>query len=217
MARPDGDHAKILASNRWKKAIQSYLACIAYTDMNIGRLLDAFEKSKYRENTMIVLWSDHGWALGEKKHWRKFALWEETTRTIMIWSVPGVTQPGIICEKPVDYLSMFPTLCDVTNTNPPSHLEGTSIRPLLENPDATWDGVAITTHGYMNHAVRTDRWRYIRYDDGSEELYDHSKDKYEFKNLAKAPEYKQVKAQLAKHLPERNAPPVKKTKNNQAD
>lgn len=210
MARPDGDHAKLLASNRWKKAIQSYLACIAYTDMNIGRLLDAFEKSKYRDNTAIVLWSDHGWALGEKKHWRKFALWEETTRTIMIWSVPGVTRPGALCELPVDYSVMFPTMCDITGTPPPGHLEGMSIRPLLINPDASWDGVAVTTHGYMNHAVRTDRWRYIRYANGEEELYDHSKDEFEYRNLAMVPEYNNVKAQLARHLPEVNKPPLKK-------
>ena len=209
MAKPDGDHAKLLASNRWKKAIQSYLACIAYTDMNIGRLLDAFEKSKYRENTAIVLWSDHGWALGEKKHWRKFALWEETTRTIMIWSVPGLTKPGTLCELPVDYSSMFPTMCDITGTQPPDHLDGKSIRALLRNPQADWDGVAITTHGYMNHAVRTERWRYIRYANGEEELYDHSKDQYEFVNLAQAPEYKPVKAKLASHLPALNKPPLK--------
>lgn len=215
MAKPDGDHAKILKSGRWKKAIQSYLATIAYTDMNIGRLLDAFEKSKYRDNTMIVLWSDHGWSLGEKKHWRKFALWEETTRTVMIWSVPGVTTPGTICDKPVDYLTVFPTMCDLNGLPVPSHVEGQSIRPLLVNPDADWKGVAVTTHGYMNHSVRTDRWRYIRYADGSEELYDHSRDEYEYTNLAQAPEYREIKARLAKHLPVNTKPPVKKTKKSQ--
>ena len=158
---------------------------------------------------MVVLWSDHGWALGEKKHWRKFALWEETTRTVMIWSVPGLTKPNTLCEKPVDYLSIYPTLCELTGIPTPDHLEGTSIRPLLKNPKAKWKGVAVTTHGFMNHAVKTDRWRYIRYADGSEELYDHSKDKFEHINLAQIPEFEKIKARLAKHMPEKNADPVK--------
>jgi arylsulfatase A-like enzyme len=76
-AKPQGDHAKMLASGRWKEAVRAYLASTAYTDMNVGRLLDALDKSAYRDNTIVVFWSDHGWHLGEKEHWRKFALWEE--------------------------------------------------------------------------------------------------------------------------------------------
>lgn len=207
MAKPQGDHAKMLERNRWKKAIQSYLACIAYTDMNIGRILDALERSPHRDNTLVVLWSDHGWSLGEKQHWRKFALWEETTRTTMVWAVPGVTNPGTVCDRPVDYLTIYPTLCDLLDIPTPNHVEGKSIRPLLKDPDAKFDTVAITTHGYMNHAVRTDGWRYIRYADGSEELYDHSKDPYEFTNLARNPEFTKTKARLAKLLPSKNVKP----------
>jgi len=206
MARPTGDHAKFLKSGRWKAAIQSYLATCAYVDVNIGRLLDAFLASKYKDNTIIVLWGDHGWHLGEKEHWRKFALWEEATRAPLIWVAPGVTKAGAVCDQPVDFLTIYPTLCDLAGLPIPEHVEGKSLKPLLENPDAKWDEVAMTTHGYKNHAVRTDRWRYIRYADGSEELYDHDSDQYEYKNEADNPELKAVKAKLAEMLPGKNAP-----------
>ena len=184
MAGPEKDHAKFLKSGRWKDAIQSYLATIAYVDMNIGRLLDAYDASPERDNTIIVLWGDHGWHLGEKQHWRKFTLWEEATRSPLIWVVPGVTKAGAICRQPVDFLSIYPTLCDLIDLPLPKHLEGNSIATLLEKPDCHWDGVALTTHGYRNHAVRDGQYRYIRYADLSEELYDHTNDPYEFTNLA---------------------------------
>ena len=213
MAKPEGDHARFLKSGRWPDAVQSYLATIAYVDVCIGRLLDALEESGHRNNTIIVLWGDHGWHLGEKEHWRKFALWEEATRAPLIWVAPGVTKPGTICEKPVDFLSVYPTLCDLAGLNIPDHVEGRSLRPLLTDPTAAWDGVAICTHGYMNHAVRSDRWRYIRYADGSEELYDHANDPYEWNNLAGDSECSDVKERLATRLPKSNAKaPVKSTK-----
>jgi len=204
MAKPTGDHARFLKSGRWKAAVQSYLATCAYTDMNVGRLLDAFEASKHKNNTIIVLWGDHGWHLGEKEHWRKFALWEEATRAPLIWVAPGVSKAGAVCDKPVDFLSIYPTLCDLAGLPLPDHVEGKSLRPLLANPKAKWNGVALTTHGFKNHAVRTDRWRYIRYADGSEELYDHSEDQYEYNNLASDPLYDDIKTRLARHLPKKN-------------
>ena len=200
------DHPKFLASGRWKNAIQAYLATIAYVDMCIGRLLDALEKSEYKDNTIVVLWGDHGWHLGEKEHWRKFTLWEEATRAPMIWYVPGVTKADSICDRSVDFMSMYPTLCELAGLEKPGHVEGDSIVKLLKDPNAKWDGVAITTHGFMNHAVRTEKWRYIKYSDGSEELYDHSKDEYEWTNLANEPKYASVIKELATHLPKKNAP-----------
>jgi arylsulfatase A-like enzyme len=176
MANPNGDHAQILASGRWKAAIQSYLATIAYTDMNIGRLLAALEKSPYAKNTIICFWGDHGWHLGEKHHWRKFTLWEEATRAPLIWVVPGVTTAGSLCDRTVDFMSIYPTLCDLTDVAVPKHVEGVSIRSLLAAPQAAWDRPALTTFGYLNHAVRTEAWRYIRYHDGGEELYDEKHD-----------------------------------------
>ena len=200
------DHRKMLADNRWKAAIQSYLASCAYTDMNVGRLLDALEKSGHADNTIIVLWGDHGWHLGEKQKWRKFTLWEEGTRAPLIWVAPGVTQPGTLCDKPVDFLTIYPTLCDLAGLSIPEHVEGKSLMPLLLNVEAEWNEPAITTYGYMNHAIRSGPWRYIRYHDGSEELYDHSKDAYEFDNLASNPEYAPIKRELAALLPQENLP-----------
>jgi arylsulfatase A-like enzyme len=206
MAKPQGDHAAILKSGRWKEAVRAYLAAISFTDMNIGRLIDALDQSAYKDNTIIVLWGDHGWHLGEKLHWRKFSLWEEATRAPLIWVVPGVTRPDTVCERTVDFMSIYPTLCDVCGLSVPSHVEGVSIRPLLEKPDAAWDRPARTTYLYNNHAVRTEKWRYIRYHDGGEELYDEVKDPLEWTNLAGKPEYAQVKAELARHLPTVNKP-----------
>ena len=210
MANPNGDHAKLLASGRWKNAVQSYLATIAYTDMNVGRLLDALDHSRIKDNTIIVLWGDHGWSLGEKSHWRKFALWEEPTRAPLIWVAPNVAKVGTICERPVDFMTIYPTLCELSGVPTPSHLEGTSLVKLLRDPTASWDHPAITTHGYLNHAVRMEQFRYIRYDDGSQELYDHKKDPNEWTNLAGKSEYAKTLKKLAAYLPKINAAPKKK-------
>jgi arylsulfatase A-like enzyme len=201
MAGANGDHAKFLASGRWKAAIQSYLATCAYTDMNVGRLLDAYEQSPQKDNTIIVLWSDHGWSFGEKQHWRKFALWEEPTRMPLIWVVPGMTPAGDVCNRTVDLMHVYPTLCELAGIPTPTHVEGKSIVSLLSNPKSPWDLPAITTHGHENHAVRTESWRYIRYANGDEELYDEKSDPYEWTNLADKPEHAAAKAELAKWLP----------------
>lgn len=210
MANPAGDHAKFLELGRWKSAVQSYLASIAYTDMNVGRLLDALDKSPHRDNTIVVLWGDHGWSLGEKSHWRKFALWEEPTRAPLIWFAPKVTKSGAICQRPVDFMSIYPTLCELSGLAIPKHVEGASITKLLRDPEADWNAPAISTEGYMNHAVRTQQYRYIRYEDGSEELYDHKKDPNEWTNLAKKKSMSKVIASLKALLPNENAIPKNK-------
>ncbi|MGN6543525.1 MAG: sulfatase [Aureliella sp.] len=209
VAHASGDHQRVLESGRWKEAVQAYLAAISYLDGQVGRVLDALDKSDYRDNTIICLWGDHGWHLGEKEHWRKFALWEEATRAPLIWIAPGTTQPGGVCTRPVDFMSIYPTLCELADIPKPEHLEGSSIRPLLADPQAEWSGVAVTTHGFQNHAVRTARWRYIRYADGGEELYDHQSDPYEWKNLADDPQHAKLKAELASHFPKVNRPAIK--------
>src|SRR5262245_49322615 len=206
MAKPEGDHAAILASGRWKEAVQGYLAAITFCDTMVGRLLDGFDASPYKDNTIIILWSDHGWHLGEKEHWRKFALWEEATRAPFLIVAPGVTKSGGVCQRTVDYMSIYPTVCDLAGISIPKHVEGQSLRPLLENPTAKWDRPAQTTHGYMNHAVRTEEWRYIRYADGSEELYNEKADPHEWKNLSADSNFAAVKQELAKWLPANNAP-----------
>jgi arylsulfatase A-like enzyme len=207
------DHELLLESGRWKEAVQAYLATITYVDGQIGRVLDALDRSAYRDNTIIVFFGDHGWSLGEKHHWRKFALWEEPTRAPLIWVAPGVTKAGTTSNRTVDFMSIYPTLSDLCGLPIPAHVDGPSIRKLLVDPAANWDRPALTTHGYKNHAVRTAQWRYIRYQNGDEELYDETKDPYEWTNLAKDKEYDPVKAELAKTFPTVNnpAPDVRKT------
>ncbi len=208
MARPEGDHAKMLQSGRWKEAIQAYLATITFCDAQVGRLLDAFDKSAYRDNTLVCFWSDHGWHLGEKRHWRKFALWEEATRAPFIWVVPGLTKPDGRCDRTVDFMCVYPTLVDLCGLPRPAHLQGESIRALLADPAAPWDKPAVTTYNYMNHAVRSEGWRYIRYRDGGEELYDEGKDPYEWTNLAGKPEHAVRKEELGRWLPKENKPDI---------
>ncbi len=201
MAGSSRDHARVGRTGLWKELVQAYLASITFADVQVGRVLDALNRSAYRDDTVVVLWGDHGWHLGEKLHWRKFALWEEATRTPLIWVAPKVTRPGGICERPVDLMSIYPTLADLCGLPLPAHVEGVSLRPLLADPGAPWERPAITTHGRGNHAVRSETWRYIRYADGGEELYDEARDPYEWTNVAARASLASVKAEHAKHLP----------------
>jgi len=205
MAKPQGDHKKVIETNNWRRAVQGYLASISFTDTNIGRLLDALDKSRYANNTIVVLWGDHGWHLGEKLHWRKFALWEEATHAPLLFVAPGVTKPDGRCKRTVSFIDVYPTLVDLCGLSPKNELEGVSLVPLLENPAAAWDRPAVTTHGRNNHSVRSERWRYIRYRDGTEELYDHQNDPLEWTNLADNTEFAGVKKELASRLPKVNA------------
>jgi arylsulfatase A-like enzyme len=201
-------HAKLVASGRWKEAVQAYLASIAFLDAQVGRVLDALDKSAYRDNTIIVFFGDHGWHLGEKEHWRKFALWEEATRAPFIWVAPRVTKRGGVCARPVDFMAIYPTLLDLCRIPIPKHITAESIRPLLRDPKVDWSNPAITTFKRNNHAIRTERWRYIRYADGGEELYDHNVDPYEWTNVVSRADYAATKAELAKWLPRENVATV---------
>ena len=200
-------HDWMLGDNRWQQAVHAYLACIRWTDEQVGRVLQALENGPHAGNTIVVLFSDHGYHLGEKQRWSKFSLWERTTHVPLIISVPGGMNG--ISAKPVELLSIYPTLIELCDLAPNPLLEGVSLRPLLENPNAFWEHVAISTLGQNNHAVRDDRWRYIHYADGSEELYDHKVDPNEWNNLATdQPDPSHVKEinRLKKHLPKTNLP-----------
>lgn len=183
-----------------KKYIQAYLACTTFADAQIGRVLDALEESPYRDNTLVVLWSDHGFHLGEKQHWSKRTMWEEATNSLLMFRVPGVTQPEQVCSRPVTLLDIYPTILDLLGVEPPTHLDGRSIRPLLENPDALWPHPALST--FERHmCVVTERYRFIRYEDNTTELYDRASDPHEWVNQTDAPELAEVKATLAAALP----------------
>ena len=212
MARPDRDHASVVEHGEWKRAVQAYLASITFVDELLGRLLDAVDESGHADSTIIVLWGDHGWHLGEKRHWRKFALWEEATRVPLLFAAPpgtpGLpegTKPGAVSHRPVSLMDVYPTLLDLAGLGSGEGLDGRSLVPLLRDPEAAWTP-AVTTYRRMNHAVRSDDFRYIRYADGSEELYDHRVDPMEWTNLAGDEKYAGTKESLARWLPSVNVP-----------
>ncbi|HIL69085.1 MAG TPA: DUF4976 domain-containing protein, partial [Verrucomicrobia bacterium] len=182
-------------------AVQSYLATISFADAQIGRVLDALEQSEHADNTLIVLWGDHGWHLGEKEHWRKHALWDVSTRTPLIISAPDRVAKGEICDRPVSLIDLYPTLIDLCDLPKRNGLDGQSLLPLLRNPEIEWERPVVITYGLNNHAVQTHRWRYIQYRDGTMELYDHGNDPHEWTNLASAPENKEVISKLQEALP----------------
>ena len=193
-------HKWIVENNLWKNAIQAYLAGITFVDAQVGRLIDALDRSRYAENTIIVLWSDHGLHLGQKEHWQGGSVWEESTHIPLIFVAPGVSNPFSRCSRPVSLLDIYPTLVELCGHTPQAGLDGESLVTLLSNPQADREKPAITTSGTVN-SVRTERWRYIKYPDGSEELYDHQADPNEFTNLADKPEYDQIKFKLSEWIP----------------
>jgi arylsulfatase A-like enzyme len=196
------------APGTWKEAVRAYQASATFADAQVGRILDALNKSDYAKNTIIVLWSDHGYHLGEKEHWEKFALWEKTNHVPFIIAAPGVTRPGSRCESPVSLLDIYPTLIELCGLKPKPELDGVSLVPLLRNPQAEWTRPALMTYMRGNHAVRDERWRYIRYADGTEELYDNQKDPHEWTNIASDPKNAKVISRLKRWLPATEALPA---------
>lgn len=195
----------MIKNDQWKSAIQAYCASVSFADAQIGRLMDCLKKSRRADNTIVVLWSDHGMHLGEKEQWEKFTLWEESTRVPLILKVPGLTPiDGGLCTEAVSLLDVFPTLIDLIGNNTFDQLEGTSLLPFIVNPDTTREEPAITTFHFNNHSVRTERWRYIKYSNGEEELYDHRNDPDEFYNLASMSDYRAIMDELKAWLPKIN-------------
>jgi len=195
-------------AGQWRPMVRAYLATISYVDSQVGRVLDALEKSGHADNTIVVLWSDHGWHLGEKGISGKNTLWDRSTRVPLIFAGPGIAE-GARCNQPAELLDLYPTLAALTNCkNTPADLQGHSLVPQLRDASAARPWPAITTHNQGNHGVRTDRWRYIRYADGSEELYDMQADPHEWTNLARQPQYEAIKAELAKWIPQVDRPPA---------
>ena len=196
----------ILEHDDMDEVVRSYTACIRHADTLVGRVLDALDASRYGDNTIVVLWSDHGYHFGEKHHLTKNTLWERSSRVPLAIVAPGVTRPAGRSSRPVGLLNLYPTLVDLCGLPEKTDLEGVSLRPLLEDPDAEWRRPAIMTFGRGNHAVRSERYRYIRYANGEEELYDHSTDPNEWTNLALDKSFAPVMAEHAKWLPDSDAP-----------
>ena len=204
---PAPRHETIVQRGQWNHAVQSYLASSTFVDHCVGTVLDALDASGAGDNTIVVLFSDHGWHLGEKQRWAKRSLWEDSTRVPLVFSTPNL-QPGRRCNRPVGLIDIYPTLSALCGLAPDPTHEGHSLVPLLENPHAPWDRPAITSFGPNNHAVRSTHWRYIRYSVGSEELYDHRSDPDEWDNLAGNPKYAEVIRDHAKWLPQVNLPAI---------
>jgi arylsulfatase A-like enzyme len=196
----------VTAGGKEREGMQAYLACISFIDQQVGRVLDALDASEHADNTIIVFWGDHGWHLGEKRHWSKATLWEESARAPLMIAAPGI-KPGK-CKTPVSFLDIYPTLVELAGLDPNPALEGSSLVPLMKNPLSEWERPALTTHGKGNHSLRTSRWRYTRYSDGGEELYDHSMDEMEWNNLADDPAFAGVKEELKQWLPTKDAEDV---------
>lgn len=194
-------------NNQWRNLVRSYLACISFVDAQIGRILEALDSTPYATNTVLVLWSDHGYHLGEKAISGKNTLWERSTRVPLIFAGPGITA-GAHCRRPAELLDLYPTLIELCGLTPRTDLEGRSLAPQLRGANAPRSTPAITTHSQGNHAVRSERWRYIHYADGTEELYDMDADPNEWTNLALDPRYADVLAQHRRWLPRVDAPPA---------
>jgi arylsulfatase A-like enzyme len=212
-----GSHRTVVEHGQWKNAVAAYLACASFIDAQVGRLLTALEDGPHRDNTVVVLWSDHGWHLGEKQHWGKWTGWERATHVPLLVMPPKMDgsrgfQAGSTCERPVSLIDIYPTLIELCRLPAKSDLDGQSLVRLLKNPAGETKPV-VTTFDHGNYSVRTDRWRFIRYESGEEELYDHNADANEWRNLAADRDYDATRASLRQGLPQapakRLGPPAK--------
>ena len=204
--------AHIQEKGEWKKGIQGYLASIHFADAMLGRVLDALEAGPNANNTIVVLWSDHGWQLGEKEHWQKFTPWRAVTRVPLMIRVPestsaalpAGTKPGGICDAPVNLLSLYPTLLDLCKLPANNANDGPSLLPLLQNPNAAdWHHQSVTYLAQPQaYAISGRTHRYIHYADGSEELYDIGTDPYEWNNLAKSSDSEERLASFRRVAPD---------------
>jgi choline-sulfatase len=194
-------------NDQWIPLVRSYLACISFVDAQVGRILDALERQNLMDNTVVVLWSDHGWHLGEKQITGKNSLWDESTRVPLIFCGPGVSS-GVACSQPAELLDIYPTLIDLCELQPNDELEGLSLLPQLIDAQSLRSRPAITTHNSGNHGIRSQHYRYIRYADGSEEFYDHRSDPNEWQNVLDDPSYAEEIERHRSWIPAWDAPPA---------
>ncbi|SDM30919.1 Arylsulfatase A [Kriegella aquimaris] len=191
----------VAENEAWKPLVQSYLACVSFVDEQVGRVLTALDNGDYGDNTYVVLFSDHGFHLGEKERFAKRSLWEDGARVPLIIMGPGIPK-GKVCNKPVQLLDIYPTLLALSGLEPDATHEGNSLIPLLENPESEWAQYARTSFGPGNYAIVSDGYRFIQYNDGSEEFYDHNSDPQEWYNVIDKPEYVEVIEQHRSQIPE---------------
>lgn len=202
---PEPRHQFLVEQKQWKNLVRSYMACTSFVDSQVGRVLTALENSPHADNTVVVLWSDHGWHLGEKQITGKNTLWDRSTRVPLIFAGPGVSSNGR-CEQPAELLDIYPTLVDLCGLPPAEGLEGHSLMPQLKDPRTERKWPAITTHNHDSHGIRSTNYRFIQYADGSEELYDMKADPNEWKNLAYTEGYQDVLEAHRKWIPQSRLP-----------
>jgi len=193
-----------IESGEWRNIVHAYLACISFVDHQVGIVLDALQNSEYHDNTIVVLWSDHGYEIGEKGSFGKHTLWSESTKVPLIFKIPDFKSPKSI-DQPVELLDLYPTLLDYAKLPKNPLNEGKSLRSFIEG-NADDEAIAITTYGKNNHSMINQSYRYIRYEDGSEELYDLSIDPDEKNNIADRPDLNALKQSLMLQFPEKNVP-----------
>ena len=202
-------HQQVIQNHKQQGLTQAYLASISFVDHCVGVVLDALEKGPHRDNTILLLWSDHGFHLGEKHHWAKRTLWEESTRVPLLFSGPGITA-GQVCHEPVSLLDLFPSLVELCHLPTNERNEGVSLGPQLRRAETPRDRPAISSSYAGNHAVRSRDWRLIVYDDGQKELYHHKVDPQEHHNLADHPDHLETQRKLMRWLPKDAAPEFKR-------
>ena len=206
----ESDYQCVKKYKKQIEAVQEYRANINYTDECIGLLIDALEKHPYKDNTIVVLWGDYGWHLGEKLHYRKFVLWEEACRVPLLIKVPGLTKGGSRCSRKVNLIDLYLTLLELCNLPPNKNNEGRSLVLLLKKPTKNWNYPSLTTMGEKRHSIRNERWRYIQYEDGTEELYDYHTVPFEWNNLANDPRYSKEKSACLLGFQKFNIPAILK-------
>ena len=201
-------HQKLESLDAVEDAIHGYLASMSYADAMMGRVLDALEASPHADNTIVVLWSDHGYHHGEKGDWGKHTLWERTSNVPFIWAGPGVAK-GVKTDVTVSLIDMYPTLLEMCGLKKPHQsLEGESIAATLADPASAVDRSVFLPHMNPNeYAIINRDWRYIRYGEDGEELYNVQSDPNEWNNLAAKPEHKALKAKMRALAPEVFAEP----------
>ena len=200
------EHEWVVSAGQWEHAVQSYLASIAFADHCLGMVLDALDASPHKDNTIVVLFSDHGFHLGEKQRWAKRTIWEDGDRVPLIFAAPGYPE-GQKTMKPAQLLDIFPTLLELAGLPEDKGQEGNSLVPLLEDGSSEWPHVSLSSFGKGNYAVRSEHFRYIRYLDGSEEFYDHREDPNEWTNLAQTEDaaLQKIIEEHRQHLPKKEA------------
>ncbi|MED5281248.1 MAG: sulfatase, partial [Verrucomicrobiota bacterium] len=198
-----GYHEKLVKKGYDKQFVRAYLASVTFADEQVGRILDAWYASPYAETGYVVLWSDHGYMLGEKNAWSKIKPWYDSSRSNFMVAGPGLPK-GAVCGKAVSLLDLYPTLIELIDLpKPPQTLDGNSLAPLLKDPDAEWDRpVRMTSQmdGVFFESILSNDFRMTRLATGETELYKLADDPHEFTNLAGDPEYAPMIEQLEKHL-----------------